>query len=620
MVDEQLTTLRRTRQLLTGGDVLSVGHAERFLDGAGAGCTLINAYGPTENTTFTTYHEMHGGERVVKSVPIGRPIANTRVYVLDRRMQPVVPGAVGELYIGGDGLARGYHDRAELTAERFVPDPFGEAAGGRLYRTGDLVRHQRNGDLEFIGRVDEQVKVRGFRIELGEIESRLKKHETVREAVVMVREERRGEKSLVAYVVAEQETLTDTGAWRGYLKEKLPDYMIPSAFVLLDEIPLTANGKVDRRALQSRTQGGPEREGDFIAPRDALETQLARIWEDLLDVRPVGVTDNFFDLGGHSLLAVRMEAHIRRELGRELPLALILQAQTIEELAGVLRQQSGARGPSPLVRMQTDGDRPPFFCVHPAGGNVACYSGLARYLGFDQPFYGLRASLLEGEAGGSVRLERMAAHYLEAVRSVQPAGPYMLGGWSMGGVVAFEMAQQLRRQGEQVDVLALIDSHAPNVASSSRERNEDDLLHQFTWYLGRLFGMEAWLMQNDIAESRGIEEQLRALLAEGARAGLVPTDLGMEQVTQLFQVFRMNVRAMLDYEPQPYAGRVTLLRASQQLADPPPPASNGWQELAAGGLEVHTVPGDHYTMMKEPQVHVLAGLLKACLERSPVNN
>ncbi|HVF49520.1 MAG TPA: amino acid adenylation domain-containing protein [Pyrinomonadaceae bacterium] len=333
MVDEQLMTLRRTRQLLTGGDVLSVGHAERFLDGADAGCTLINGYGPTENTTFTSCHEMRGGERVVKSVPIGRPIANTRVYVLDRRMQPVPRGVVGELYVGGAGVARGYLRRPELTAERFVPDPFGEAAGGRLYRTGDLVRHQRNGDLEFIGRVDEQVKVRGFRIELGEIEAALGSHAGVRECVVVAREDVHGEKRLVAYVVAGREGLNDTGAWRGYLKEKLPDYMIPSAFVLLDEIPLTPQGKIDRRALPAPEQHAVAAEDGPVAPQTPVEEILAGIWSEVLGVGRVGVEDNFFALGGHSLLATKVVSRVRQALQLELPLRALFEQPTLGQLA-----------------------------------------------------------------------------------------------------------------------------------------------------------------------------------------------------------------------------------------------------------------------------------------------
>ncbi len=616
MVDEQATALRGVRQLLAGGDVLSAPHVKKLLSEPGG--VLINGYGPTETTTFACCYQVPPGGAARGSIPIGRPIANTTVYVLDNELQPVPLGVRGELYIGGRGVARGYPRRPELTAERFVPDPFSREPGARLYRTGDLARYLADGNIEYLGRSDDQVKIRGYRIEPGEIEARLSRHEEVREALVLVEGEGKdavaANKRLVAYVVAAPERELTSDALRCYLRETLPEYMIPSAFVLLDEMPLTANGKINRQALAAISKNGDEHQEGFLAPRDALELRLQRLWEDVLNVRPVGITDNFFDLGGHSLLAVRMMAQLSHQLDRELPLVLILQKQTIQGLASLLRQQLETPVASPLVAIQPDGGKQPLFFVHPAGGSIICYTGLSRHLGLEQPFYAFQTPGLDGPAEEPLtQIEAMAARYLEELRTVQSAGPYLLGGWSMGGLVAFEMARQLRGQGQEIALLAMLDSRVPTLPRQT-EITRESLLLQFASDIGGLYGLEQSLEEASDSTPRGVEEHLGLLLEQVVRAGFLPPDFDLQQLSRRFHVFEMNVRAMLRYEPKRYPGRITFFRASEQPAGISTDTAQDWHDLAAEGVEVHVVPGNHYTMLREPLVQVVAEWLKVCLD------
>ncbi len=359
MVDGHLASLRGLRHLLAGGDVLSVPHVRRALAGL-PGCQLINGYGPTENTTFTCCHTI-AAESLGESVPLGRPIANTVVYVLDRALQPVPPEVPGELYAGGDGLARGYLNRPALTAERFLPDPFGDRPGGRLYRTGDRVRRRPAGLLEFLGRADSQVKLRGFRVELAEIEAVLCSHPAIAAACVLVREQG-GDKRLAAFAAAGSGAARPSPAdLRTFLEERLPDYMVPAAFVLLDELPLNANGKVDRRALASLGDEPAGREEAYRAPRTPLEELLAGLWAELLGVERVGVDDDFFTLGGHSLLATQAVSRVRQALGVELPLRSLFAAPTVAALAAELesaREPAGADAAPPIVPVPRHGELP----------------------------------------------------------------------------------------------------------------------------------------------------------------------------------------------------------------------------------------------------------------------
>jgi amino acid adenylation domain-containing protein len=589
------------RTLLTGGDKL------HHYPPACLPFQLVNNYGPTESTVVATSGGVPSWDGTQTPPPIGRPIRNTQVYLLDRHLNPVPAGVPGELHIGGDSLARGYLGRPELTAERFVPSPFsppgeGNGVGGRrLYKTGDLGRYRPDGNIEFLGRLDHQVKLRGFRIELGEIEAVLRQHPQVQESVTLVREDQPGGKRLVAYVVGIEPTPTATEL-RHFLHKRLPEYMIPSAFVTLGALPLTSNGKVDRRALPAPEGAGLDLDQTPVAPRDALELRLVRIWEQVLGVRPVGVTHSFFDLGGHSLLAVRLLARIRQGLGQELPLAVLFSSPSVERLAALLRQHGASRLLfAALVPLQAgQPDRRPLFLVHPGGGNVFCYADLVRHLGVEQPCYGLQARGLDEEQVPHTGVETMASYYLEWVRAVQAEGPYQLGGWSAGGVIAFEMAQQLQAQGQEVALLALIDSHAP--AGAEPEPDDLKLLGGFALDLG--LPLQRLRLDSDHLATLGADERLTWILQEAQRVQVIPGDVELPQVRRLFHVFKYNVQAVRQYVPRAYAGPVVLFKAQEQRGDFEPDL--GWRAVTAGELAVQTVPGDHYTLVREPHVAALA--------------
>jgi amino acid adenylation domain-containing protein len=414
--------------------------------------TVCNVYGPTECTVDATLAVL----KPTQTLPtIGRPIANTRVYLLDAHGQPVPLGAVGELYIGGAGVARGYLNRPELTAERFVPDPFSDDAGARLYKTGDLARYLPDGNLEFLGRNDEQVKIRGFRIEPGEIEACLTAHPQVRDAVVLAIGEG-SDKRLVAYVQAEaDEPLAST--LRTQVAATLPEYMVPSAFVRLDAWPLTPNGKLDRRALPAPDDEALAHQA-YEAPQGELETTLAAIWAELLGVERVGRHDSFFALGGHSLLAMRLMSRVRDVLGVELAIRTLFEALTLAGLAQRLVEQQESSF-SALLALKPQGSRPPLFCIHPGMGLSWSYMGLSPHLDNDRPLYGLQARGFDGARPLAPTIEAMASDYLEQIRRIQPQGPYHLLGWSLGGIVAHSMAAQLEQHDESVALLALLDSH-----------------------------------------------------------------------------------------------------------------------------------------------------------------
>ncbi len=418
---------------------------------------VFNLYGPSEDTTYSTFALIpKGAERIP---PIGCPLSNTQCFVLDSHLQIVPKGVPGELYLGGEGLARGYLNRPDLTASKFIANPFSETTD-RLYKTGDLVRYLDDGKLEYLGRLDHQVKIRGFRIELGEIEATLNKYPHVETAILVVREDN-GDKRLVAYLVSNQQPVPSINQLRAFLGNYIPEYMIPSNFVFLEKLPLTPNGKVDRRALPAPEKNALDTNNSLVAPRDNWEMKLLKIWQKILNTDSIGVKDDFFELGGHSLLAVSLMAEIKQQFGQTLPLTMLFQKNTIEQLARVLRHQKIDISLSPLVKLQAGSSSKSFFCIHPVGGNVLSYLNLANSLGSDFGVYGLQAQGLDGKKPPLTRIEDMATDYLKAVCTVQSSGPYFLGGWSMGGVIALEMAIQLQQQGEKVALLALMDSWIP---------------------------------------------------------------------------------------------------------------------------------------------------------------
>ncbi|MCY1015596.1 amino acid adenylation domain-containing protein [Pyxidicoccus sp. MSG2] len=613
VVDHHLSGLRSVRQLLTGGDVVSAPHVRRVLEELRIPVTAC--YGPTEATLFTSCHRMTDAAWPGTSVPIGRPIGNTYVYVLDAAGQPVPPGLMGELFIGGDGLARGYVEQPALTAERFVPDAFSGVPGARLYRTGDLARWRKDGVLEFLGRADAQVKLRGYRIELAEVEAALRAHADVGEALALVREDVPGDKRLVAYVVpsakADEAASVETVQLRAFLAERLPEYMVPSAIVVLTALPLTANAKVDRKALPAPE--APVAAHAYVAPRTPMEQTLAALWAEVLRLERVGVTDNFFALGGHSLLAVRLMARLREHTGLTPPLSALFQAPTVEGLAKWAEQRkAGAVSTPNLVPLAAGtSTRRPLFLVHGGGGSALAYTELARQLGGDRPIHGLSASGIDGGELPAASVEALARDYLAQVRAVQPRGPYLLGGWSFGGLVAYEMARLLQAAGERVEALAIIDSPAP----TGQPHPEPDTLTRLAGF-GRVLGLSWQALPLDVEHLRRLDVRsaLASVLEQARRAPSGAPVLDLDVAERLLGVHERLHDAQRHYVPGgTYTGPTWLFKAATALEGHALPADLGWGPWLTEPPQVHEVPGDHYALMRAPHVRALAQTLAGLL-------
>ncbi|MDX9750216.1 MAG: amino acid adenylation domain-containing protein [Flavobacteriales bacterium] len=581
MVDEHLDRLRGLRHILAGGDVLSPAHVRKAFHALGPG-VLINGYGPTENTTFTTCHRIDTLP-AQGTIPIGRALRGTTVHVLDDAMRPVPAGRKGELYAGGAGVALGYWKRDELTAERFVPDPFSGTAGAMLYRTGDIVRRLPDGTLEFIGRGDGQVKVRGYRVELGEIESAIAASPEVRDTVVMARRDGPGEPQLAAYVVprdfdpdmdhARRDALIER--LRAHVEERLPGYMAPAFYTVLATLPLTPNGKVDKQALPAPTMRTSTLQTQHVAPRNEVERTVAAIWRRALGVDDLGVHDNFFDLGGHSLIGIQVLSQVEQQTGRKLPLNTLFQAPTVAQFAASIHAGELADGPRYLATIQKEGGKLPLFCVH---GDEANYF-LSRDLGKDQPFHGF---FHQGEDGHPMRyttVTDIAAHFIEEMRQVRPTGPYLLCGFSFGGLVAYEMARQLARAGEQVPFLALLDTYAPDLYRAV-------MAEESTWY-----------------EPIKKAAMRRAVRFYRQRGRPLPPKL------RHFHIIDTYDQATRAYTIGPYDGPMLLIKAERS----PGPAHMGWDGLVRD-LRVAVSPGDHFDMIKDPHAPVLARHVAAGIE------
>ncbi|MHB1037651.1 MAG: amino acid adenylation domain-containing protein [Pirellulales bacterium] len=591
------------------------------------GRLLINGYGVSEAAIGACLTELNGSNG--SRPPIGRPLENVWVYVLDDRLQPVPVGVPGEICLGGVQVGRGYLNRPERTARQFVPDPFRDDPGARLYRTGDLGRLRPDGMIDFLGRIDDQVKMRGYRIEPGEIASLLRRHPAVGQAAVIVREDQPGSSRLVAYITprlddagrAGEETPEGRELLRlatqqavpqlhAYLEARLPAHMVPSAVVVLDALPRSVHGKLDRRALPPPVSDRPGWSAGYVAPRDPEEAVVAAVWEELLEVRPIGAADNFFALGGHSLLAVRVMAEIERRTGRRLPLASLFHGATVEYLAKLLREPETCRPEDSLVPLQPEGDGRPFFCIHPAGGTVFCYRPLAKRLGHDRPFYGLQAMGVDGNVAPHERVEDMGAHYTAAIRSVQPHGPYLLGGWSLGGNLAFETARQLAEEGEEIALLALFDTAA---LLPDREPDQRDFLP-----LAMDFFPDDENLPLAALERMTWQEQLEYFVKRAGQAQLVLDGGDLSAGRHVFEVFRASMRAIINYRQKVYPGPATLFAAAhnEDLFYAAHDADFGWGAWAQGGVEVYHVPGGHIRMVLEPHVEVLAEKLRECLARA----
>jgi amino acid adenylation domain-containing protein len=586
-------------KILCGGEALPRDLADELLVRCGQ---LWNMYGPTETTVWSTLQRVKSSD----PVSIGKPLANTQIYVLDKGRNLVPRGAVGELYIGGDGLARGYLHREELTRERFVPNPF--VRNALIYCTGDMARWLPDGTVECLGRVDNQVKIRGYRIELGEVETLLGSHAGVKQCVVVAREDTPGNKVLAAYFVPQAAGPAPSASdLRAHLKQALPDYMIPSTFIAMERLPLTPNGKIDRKALPAPDDQAADSTRDSAAPRDAIEQMLSHIWAKVLGVKRIGLHDNFFDLGGHSLLAVRIMAEVEKLFGTRLPLATLLQAPTVAELAEILRKKNWTPAWSSLVPIRPGGSKPPLFLMHSHGGNVIEYYPLANQLDPDQPMYALQTRGLDGKIEKGASIEEMAASYLEEVRSFQPQGPYYLGGFCLGGALALAAAQQLTEAGEEVALVILIQSMHPD---ATRFKPGTTWTQRFWYQASKRIDLE---MEN--LSHRGgkyiLERWQHLWNRAGARAAIL-LDRVAEKTIQDSSKLPMNYilevlgdehgRALQEFSPRPYAGDVALFRASKQLAGQNADEILGWRDVLTGRVDICEIPGHQQNMMLLPNV------------------
>jgi amino acid adenylation domain-containing protein len=612
------------RLVCLGGDVAHQDDFELYKQHIPRTCLFLHEFGATEALVCCVVVLDHDTELPSSTVPAGYPADDTQILILDESGQELGRERIGQIAIKSDYLTPGYWRQPALTAAAFTADPAGGSA--RIYRTGDLGRLQADGSLLHLGRTDNRVKLRGLTIEVAEIETALQAAPLVKEAAVIAQEGPRGDSSLVAYLVLHPGAIPTTAELRDLVSQRLPAHMIPAAFVVLDAIPLSSNGKVDRRALPLQKGLRLGETPPYLAPRDAIEEELASLWKDLLRLDRVGVHDDFFQLGGHSLLAAEFLARLDRRFGRRLPLATFLQGATIAYFARLIPAAVPTSAWRSLVPIRPTGQRPPLFLIHAVFGDVLCFADLAKALGPDQPCYGLQARGLDGVESPLTRVEDIARYYLDEIRTVQPSGPYCLGGLSSGATIAYEMARQLLACGEQVALLASLDGSA--VPAGQTRRVDPSYALRFLANLGS--NAPYWLQASarlPRVDARSILRRrlrtIRKALGHRPRAGewsrYAGPDTLLEEIADILGLhraedwpeYRRKVveglhEAVAAYRPQPYPGRLVLFRARWQPLFSPHDRLLGWGKLARGGVTVHVVNGNHDTFLYAPNVQRLA--------------
>ena len=571
------------------------------------GARIISLGGATEGTVWSNFYPIDKVEAGWTSIPYGKPIANNFFYILDEQLKPVLPGAEGELYIGGVGVARGYANDAEKTAKAFIKGPFNSSLGGRMYKTGDYGRMLPGMNMEFIGRIDDQVKIRGFRIELGEITSVLQKHENVKSAVVLAKTVSGHEKELVAFFTGDAQI----AALKAYLSEQLPPYMMPAHFVALDSIPLTGNGKVDKKALLQFASPSADEFTFYAAPRTNVEKMLADIWSEYLGLKKISIYDNFFELGGHSLIAVKVMTKIERLTGKRLPLASLFEKPTIERMARLLNLDATAITWDALVPIKTGGAKMPLYIVHGAGLNVLLFNAVAMGLSPDQPVYGLQAKGLNGIDEPLTRIEDMAAHYIDSILAQNPGGPYALAGFSFGGIIAYEMARQLQEMGREVNLVALFDTNAYNTIFYDPIGTK--LRKQFSYYANNIVhtlkfvnGFSNTVVEKSTLLKRKVIRRYWSLTKKQDQPGF----FGYSH-----KIDKCNQEALVRYQLKPQNIKVDVFKAETRTFYVKDTAFLGWRPFALNGVTVHNIPGEHNTIFKAPNDKIFAAELQKCLDR-----
>ncbi|MDQ3021352.1 MAG: amino acid adenylation domain-containing protein [Bacteroidota bacterium] len=572
--------------------------------------TFTNQYGPAEAHVVTSYTLSDDTKNWMKLPPIGKPIFNTQMYVLDSSLKPVPVGVNGDLYIGGIGLVKGYHNREELTREKFIDNPFyrkDKNLSEKLYKTGDIARFLPDGNLEYLGRTDNQIKLRGIRIELGEIETVLAEYSEIRNVAVVVKEFNPGDKRLVAYYVSANDTILKAADLKKYLKTKLPEYMVPSDFVAMKEMPLTPTGKINHSALPSPESIRINESNNYVEPKETLELQLVKIWEKVLGVKPIGIKDNFFELGGHSLLALRVFGYTEKLTGRKLGLSTLFNSPTIEQLAAILKDEGWTPPWKSLVAVKPGGSKLPFFCVPPGAGTALHFQGMVKYIPNDQPFYVLESVGLDGKEKPHDNIEEMASHYIKEIQSLQPDGPYMLGGRCFGGRVVFEMAQQLTKLGQKVALLAIFDTWPPFIAPTQPWiQQKRDLSHFITRSFHHLKTGELSKVMYRYSSNKflklkwKVQNKLEWIFSD-------------ERKRLFKKIMLLHFHAQDKYIAKKYPGKITLIECGTFKDE----YREGWKNLAGGGFESYAVEGtNHKTIVKEPQLRFFAEKLNFVLEKT----
>jgi len=585
------------QHITTAGEACPPELANRWYDKV----NFVNGYGPTENTVCSTAYKV--AEKVsAKAVPIGKPIGNVTVYVLNEALEAQPIGVPGELYIAGPALARGYLNRPDLTAERFIPNPFSDKAGARMYRSGDLVRYLPDGNLEFLGRIDQQVKIRGFRIELGEIESILRRQPSITDAVVTAHKTENGQQHLAAYVIGRQKEALNSKALKEKLHEVLPEYMVPDVFVPLESFPLTPNGKINYRALPAPHFDASGEVKERVLPRTPLESRLADIWKDVLGIAAVGVTDSFFDLGGHSLLAMKLLTAVEQKLNKDVNLVNFFQQPTIEHMAKLIEEEARFESGAMLITLRKGKDERPLYFVHPSGGSVHHYAELARLLDTDQAVYGIQAQGLDGKSPLHKTIEDMASAYIQTMQAKQPHGPYVLASWSLGVIIVHEMARQLANMGEETALLMQFDQ-GPAVHHDSPKDTAEMLTTMFKRY---------FKVDTEYLRTLKEDDQYKFVIKKAKKHRAIPRFVRLADFKRYIIVNETQIQAWLDYEAKPYPGEMVLFR-SQENADNPQ-ADLGWSSLVKD-VTIVDVPGDHISMLLQPHVETLAQKISDLLKK-----
>jgi amino acid adenylation domain-containing protein len=593
--------LRALKVVLIGGEPLTYALVDLFYQKL-PNVQLINFYGLTEGDG--SFYPVHPDKKVSFAPPIGRPVANAKIYILGSTMEPVPVGMSGEIYIANEGMAKAYYKRHELNVERFLPNPFNGFSEIKLYKTGDRGRYLSDGNIEYLGRIDRMVKIRSFRVELGEVEAAINSHPAVQDCIAVTidssakkEDALTREPRLVGYVVLKQQHGTSADDIKKYLRSKLPEYAVPSAIVIINSFPLSPNGKIDVSALPNPEKISHEVDNHFVYPRNTIEMQLVEMWEKILHTNPISVEDNFFEIGGDSLAAVDLFLQIEKDFQKDLPISALIQAPTIAQLATLIRQDVNAHRWSSLVPIQTQGGKPPLFCIH-ADGGVFMYNQFVEFLGPDQPIFGLQAKgLLSTHDTPHNDLKKMAADYIQEMRTVQPTGPYRLCAFSMGGLVAFEMAFQLKALGEEVALLGLFDAYCPGFPKRKPGINFAQL--KISIHAGELSRYN-YLQKLDYIMRR-IRHRLRVIQSSCFGWFVVAFQLPMPHSIRYDFVRQIIEEAAENYEPGHYPGKLTIFRAKIQPEGIIPDPYLGW-DGHADAIEIVDVEGTHNSIMKRPDV------------------